>query len=215
MNAPRNISIFMTMSLLFIGGIGSIIIALIFFDKLQFLSDLLSASAAGIIEEVAKILIVIFVMGKFTRYKWVLNGLLFGAAVGTGFAAFESMGYAFRGNSFNGIVDSIMLRGILAPFCHIIWTGNAAAALWLVKGDRKFSWSMLGDPRFIRVFLSSVILHMLWNSNWSLFPIPVFLDAKLLILGVIGWIITLRLIQLGLKQLNEARHQEIERLRAN
>jgi RsiW-degrading membrane proteinase PrsW (M82 family) len=215
MNAPRNISIFMTMSLLFIGGIGSIIIALIFFDKLEFLSDLLSASAAGIIEEVAKILIVIFVMGKFTRYKWVLNGLLFGAAVGTGFAAFESMGYAFRGDSFNGIVDSIMLRGILAPFCHIIWTGNAAAALWLVKGDRKFSWSMLGDPRFIRVFLSSVILHMLWNSSWSLFPIPVFLDAKLLILGIIGWIITLRLIQLGLKQLNESRHQEIERLRAN
>lgn len=215
MNAPRNISIFMTMSLLFIGGIGSIIVALIFFDRLQFLSDLLSASAAGIIEEVAKMLIVIFVMGKFTRYRWVLNGLLFGAAVGTGFAAFESMGYAFRDNTFNGIVDSIMMRGILSPFCHIIWTGNAAAALWLVKGDRKFSWNMLGDLRFIRVFLSSVILHMLWNSNWSLISIPVFLDVKLLILGILGWIITLRLIQTGLKQLNEARHQEIERLRAS
>jgi RsiW-degrading membrane proteinase PrsW (M82 family) len=217
MNAPRNISIFFTMILFLIGGVTSLIVALVFFDKLVFLT-FLGASSAGIIEEIAKLLIVIFVMGQFTRYKWVLNGLLFGAAVGTGFAAFESAGYAFqpilRGGGIDNVVDSIVLRGILAPFCHIIWTANAAAALWLVKGDKKFSWSMVKDPRFLRIFASSVILHMLWNAPFAIFPIPIFLDVKLLILGLIGWAITLRLIQMGLNQLNQARHEEIERLRS-
>lgn len=219
MNTPRNISIFMTMTLLFIGGVASLLVALLFFDKLNFLSSTLGASAAGIIEEVAKLLIVIFVMGKFTRYKWTLNGLLFGAAVGTGFAAFESAGYAFQpllqGGGFDDIVNSIILRGLLAPFCHIIWTGNAAAALWMVKGDRKFSWSMVKDPRFLRVLASSMILHMIWNAPFGIFPIPIFLDVKLLVLGLIGWGITFRLVQQGLGQLNHARHEEVERLRAS
>lgn len=212
MNAPRNISIFMVMALAFLGGVTSLFVALIFFDKLAFLSDLMSASAAGIIEEVAKILVVVLIVGRFTRYKWVLNGLLFGAAIGMGFAAFESAGYAYRANGFDGLIDSIVLRGLLSPFMHIVWTANAAAALWLVKGDKAFSWNMLGDVRFLRVMLSSMILHMIWNANFSLLPIPVFYDIKYPILGILAWVICFRLVQAGLKQLNEARHAEMERL---
>lgn len=214
MNAPRNISVFMVMALAFLGGVTSLFIALILFDKLQFLSDIMSASAAGIIEESAKVLVVILIVGRFTRYKWVLNGLLFGAAIGMGFAAFESAGYAYRAETFDAIVDSLILRGLLSPFMHIVWTANASAALWLVKGDRKFSWNMLGDMRFLRVLFSSMILHMVWNANFGILPIPVFLDIKYLILGVIAWIICFRLVQAGLKQLNEARRAEVERLSA-
>lgn len=212
MNAPRNISVFMVMALAFLGGVTSLFIALILFDKLQFLSDIMSASAAGIIEESAKVLVVILIVGRFTRYKWVLNGLLFGAAIGMGFAAFESAGYAYRAETFDAIVDSLILRGLLSPFMHIVWTANASAALWLVKGDRKFSWNMLGDMRFLRVLFSSMILHMVWNANFGILPIPVFLDIKYPILGVIAWIICFRLVQAGLKQLNEARRAEVERL---
>jgi protease PrsW len=212
MNAPRNISIFMVMALAFLGGVTSLFIALIFFDRLQFLSDLMSASAAGIIEEVAKILVVILIVGRFTRYKWVLNGLLFGAAIGMGFAAFESAGYAYRAGSFDSLVDSIVLRGLLSPFMHIVWTANAAAALWLVKSDKSFRWNMLGDMRFLRVMFSSMILHMIWNANFTILEIPVFYDIKYPILGLLAWIICFRLVQAGLKQLNEARHAEIERL---
>lgn len=218
MNAPRNISIFLTMALLFVGGVASLIVTLLFFQRLDFFSGYMGASAAGIIEETAKILCVIFIMGKFSRYKWVLNGLLFGAAIGTGFAAFESAGYAFRIMLNAGLeegVDNIILRGVLAPFGHIIWTGNAAAALWLVKGNKKFSWNMVKDGRFLRVFASSMILHMIWNADFSIFPVPVFLDVKLVLLGIIGWAITFHLVQQGLNQLNAERHAEIERLRAS
>lgn len=215
MNAPRNISVFMIMALAFLGGVTSLFIALIFFDRLQFLSDIMSASAAGIIEEVAKVLVVVLIVGRFTRYKWILNGLLFGAAIGMGFAAFESAGYAYRSSgNFNLMVDNLILRGLLSPFMHIVWTANAAAALWIVKGDKKFNWSMLGDMRFLRVLLSSMLLHMVWNANFNILAIPVLLDIKYPILGILAWIICFRLVQTGLKQLNEARHAEVERLSA-
>jgi len=214
MNAPRNISVFMVMALAFLGGVTSLFVALIFFDRLQFLSDLMSASAAGIIEEVAKVLVVVLIVGRFTRYKWILNGLLFGAAIGMGFAAFESAGYAYRSTSFDGMVDNLVLRGLLSPFMHIVWTANAAAALWMVKGDKKFDWNMLTDMRFLRVLVSSMILHMIWNANFTLLPILIVYDIKYPVLGILAWIICFRLVQAGLIQLNEARHAEVERLSA-
>lgn len=214
MNAPRNISVFMVMALAFLGGVTSLFIALILFDKLDFLSSIMHASAAGIIEESAKVLVVVLIVGSFTRYRWILNGLLFGAAIGMGFAAFESAGYAYRAEGFDAMVDNLVLRGLLSPFMHIVWTANAAAALWLVKGDRKFQWNMLGDLRFLRVLFSSMLLHMIWNADFGILPIPVFVDIKYPILGLIAWVICFRLVQAGLKQLNEARRLEVERLSA-
>ncbi|MBS1660436.1 MAG: PrsW family intramembrane metalloprotease [Bacteroidetes bacterium] len=208
MNVPRNVSIFRVFQLLFIGGIASLIVALIFFDRLDLLS-FLGASAAGIIEESAKLLVVIFLTGKVGRYRWILNGLLIGAAVGTGFAAFESSGYAFvqmwKYKSVDAGIDVIVLRGMLAPFMHIVWTANAAAALWMVKGDKPFSWEMVKAPAFLRVFVAVMLLHMLWNAPFLLMRLPLVGDLKFLILGVVGWIICFRLVQAGLVQLNKAR----------
>ena len=175
----------------------------------------LAASAAGLIEEPAKVLIVVALFGNIQRYRWILNGLLLGAAIGTGFAAFESAGYAYRSESFDGIVDSIVLRGLLSPFMHIVWTANATAALWMVKGERKFELSMLTDLRFLRVMLSSIILHMIWNASFATIPLPIVLDLKFPVLGIVAWIITFRLVQKGLQQLNQARHAEVERLAAS
>ena len=219
LNAPRNISIFLVVVLLFIGGVASLILALIFFKSFDFLSGILGASAAGIIEETAKVLIIVGLFGRAVRYKWVLNGLLFGAAIGCGFGAFESAGYALESflgqGGFGDGVYSIALRGLLAPFMHIVWTANAAAALWLVKGDKKFEWSMLANPRFLRVMIASMILHMTWNAPFTTIPLPVVIDLKFPILGILAWIICFRLVQAGLKQLNEARKAEVDRLQAS
>lgn len=215
MNAPRNISIFVTIALVFIGGVASLLIALVFFRNFDFVTSTFGAAGAAIIEEPAKLLIVIFLFGKSLRHRWILNGLLLGAAIGTGFGAFESAGYAFEQTiqfGANAGIDNIILRGLLAPFMHVIWTANAAAALWMVKGDRKFEWSMLGSGRFLRVFASSVVLHFIWNTNVTIIPIPLIYDVKFLILGFISWVIAFMLIQAGLKQLNDARKLEIERL---
>jgi RsiW-degrading membrane proteinase PrsW (M82 family) len=208
MNVPRNISIFKITQLLFVGGIASLILALVFFSNFDLFTSFLGASAAGIIEETAKVLIVAWLVGKQVRYKWTLNGLLLGAAVGTGFAAFESAGYAFRYILGDGVTAGgqiILLRGMLAPFMHIVWTANAAAALWMVKGDRPFSWEMLQAPAFLRVFLAMVILHMIWNAPFGVLSLPVVQDLKFVLLGILGWMICFRLVQQGLRQLNRAR----------
>ncbi|MBO9562520.1 MAG: PrsW family intramembrane metalloprotease [Niastella sp.] len=212
MNVPRNVSIFMVMQLLFVGGVASLLVTLLLSERLGFFYSYLGASAAGIIEETAKILIVIWFTAKAGRYRWILNGLLFGAAVGTGFGAFETAGYAFRDMLQYGVdtgVSTIVMRGLQAPCTHIVWTANVAAALWLVKKDRPFSWDMLQQPAFLRIAISSVVLHMLWNAPFNIMPLPLHLDVKDLLLGGIGWIICLRLIQTGLKQLNQARQADM------
>lgn len=210
MNVPRNVSIFRVMQLLFIGGVASLIVALIFFDRFGFIRTYLGASAAGIIEESAKLLVVIFLAGKSTRYPWILNGLLLGAAVGTGFAAFESAGFALKDMSEHTIeygVDTIKIRGILAPFGHIIWTASSAAALWRVKGNRPFNWNMVKEPAFLRILIFVMLLHMIWNAPFVLMALPLVDDLKYIVLGVIGWIVCFRLMQTGIRQLNKARQE--------
>jgi RsiW-degrading membrane proteinase PrsW (M82 family) len=216
MNAPRNISIFMTMALVAIGGIGSLVVSLTLFKIFPFMSEWLQASAAGIIEEIGKLSIVILLFGRILRFKWILNGLLLGAAIGTGFAAFESAGYIYArgGGTFEGMNQVMLLRALIAPFMHIIWTANPVAALWLVRGDRKFAFSMLSDLRFVRVMVASMLLHMAWNFSLST-ETAAFDWIKMAVLSIVGWAITFRLVQSGLKQLNQARHAEVERLTAS
>lgn len=198
MNARQNVSLYQIIRLVFLGGIASMTISLIFFqigDSLEL--DWLGASLAGLVEEPGKLLALAIVVNA-ARYPYTLNGLLFGAAIGTGFAAFESAGYALYAGLYDAddMLDSIMLRGMLAPFGHIVWTAMCAGALWKVKGRRSFSFGMLKDPRFYRVFLIAVVMHMIWNS-----PIYLPFYLKYLVLGAAAWVIIFSLIQSGLKQI--------------
>jgi RsiW-degrading membrane proteinase PrsW (M82 family) len=72
------------------------------------------------------------------RYRWILNGLLFGATIGTGFAVFESAGYAFLFGLQSGqsaMLHVITVRGGLSILGgHGLWTALVGAALWRVRG---------------------------------------------------------------------------------
>lgn len=202
LNAPRNISMFVVLRLVFIGGAISLLFSLGLFALGDRLQSLLGASAAGIIEETGKLATVVFAARKLSpvRHRYTLNGLLLGAAVGTGFAAFESAGYVFReliSPQGVGMTFTLIMRGVLSPFCHPLWTGITAAALWRVKGARPFSSEMLADGRFLRLFLFSVACHFTWNASFNLF-VP-FL--KQLLLGVVGWTVAFSLVQDGLRQI--------------
>ncbi len=200
MNARRNVSLYQVIRLLFMGGILSLILSLLLFQLTSSMRlGWLGASVAGLAEEPGKLLALLTVTGV-PKYRYKLNGLLFGAAVGTGFAAFESAGYALRVglHDTDMMKDTIMVRGMLSPFAHIAWTAMCGAALWRVKGSGKFSLSMLKDVRFLKVFAVAVVLHMLWNS-----PLHLPFYGKYAILGVAAWIIILGLIQEGLKELRQ------------
>jgi protease PrsW len=196
-NVRRNVSLYQVLKLLFFGGVLSLIFSLILFKVIAI--NALGASVAGLVEEPGKLL-ALFLVINIAKYRYIHNGLLFGAAVGTGFAAFESAGYALTLGLSTGqpqvIFDIILVRGMLAPFAHIVWTAMSAAALWKVKGDRPFTLEMLKDSRFLRVFGIAVVLHMVWNS-----PLELPLYGKYIGLGLVAWTVILALIQDGLKQL--------------
>ena len=89
MNIPRDISIYRVLIVFFIGGILSIIFALMLPDTNG------PEYLAPLTEEPAKILAVaLFVY--FLDCKYICGGLLIGAAVGAGFAAFEDIFYAMK-----------------------------------------------------------------------------------------------------------------------
>jgi protease PrsW len=200
-NVPRNISLYQILKLLVAGGIVSIVLSLFFFD-LTHLDNWLGASSAGIIEESGKALTLLLVV-KRPRFRWTLNGLLLGATVGTGFAIFESAGYALRNGLSSGagaMFQTIMQRGVLSVLGgHILWTGLVGAALWRVRGDRPFRNEMLIDPRFLRVLFICMAMHMIWNS-----PLEFLGYGKELVLGAAAWLLILGMIQDGLKQVREA-----------
>lgn len=205
MNAPQNVSLYQVMKLLLLGGVVSILISLVIFGSTQ-IDEIIGAPSAGLIEETGKLLTVIFLTRKLdpARYPYITNGLLFGAAVGTGFAAFESAGYALgaimQSNSTAAGNTSIVLRGVLAPFGHVAWTAIAAGALWSVKGSQKFAISMLFQKRVLTLVGCSMALHFVWNMGFS----GPFL-LKYWVLGFIAWILVFALLQQGLKQVRSAR----------
>lgn len=210
-NILRNVSLYRVQVVLILGGILSLIFSLFLYDQ-TFLDEWIGFMAAGPIEEAGKLIAVIYFTRKWSEDYWILNGLLFGAAVGTGFSAFESAGFVFESWAFGGDIaaDTLMaVRAFLSPFTHPVWTAATAAALWRVKGKEKFAARMLIDRRFLRVFLIVVLLHMVWNSPLTI-PLlgeTVGYFTLRIALGIVGWIIVFLLIQAGLKEAQLAQAQ--------
>jgi RsiW-degrading membrane proteinase PrsW (M82 family) len=206
-NVPRNISLYQVIKLLLVGGLASIVIALFGFKVTELDQTLLGASSAGIIEEIGKGLALLLVVNR-PRFRWTLNGLLLGATVGTGFAVFESAGYALRAasDSLEAMRSNILERGLLSILGgHVLWTGLVGAALWRVRGDRPFRKEMLIDPRFLRVLLVCMAMHALWNADLG-GENPGFITVygKYIVLGAVAWMLVLGFIQDGLKQVRAA-----------
>jgi RsiW-degrading membrane proteinase PrsW (M82 family) len=119
----------------------------------------------GLIEESSKLIVPALVL-IFMRHRSPADGLLVGVASGAGFAALETMGYAFvaliesRGSI--ATVDGILLlRGVLSPAGHMAWTGLSCAALWQAAAD---GWSRRSVVYFVLAFAAAVALHAAWDS---------------------------------------------------
>ena len=204
-NVRRNVSLYMVVRLVLLGGILSLLITHVIGSLLAAgllpnagWAPFLGAAIAGPEEETAKVLAMIAIASA-AKYRYKLNGLLIGASVGMGFAAFESAGYAFNVLLAEGEVEdmvaNINMRGLLAPFCHIVWSAIAGCALWRVIKGQGFRWRMLCDENFVRLFLVPVVLHMIWN-----FPLQLPFFGNQIVAGIAGWIVCLSLVQEGLHE---------------
>ena len=219
LNTPRNVSFYSLMTLIAMGGVLSLITSSIGYQYSVF--DWLGTPQAGIIEEVGKLAAVIIICRQ-TKHKYILNGMLFGAAIGAGFAAFETAGYAqdallnglaqvgfntqtfFGAGGSNYLHDQLFARAWLAPFGHVVWTAITAGAVWRVKKDRPFNIHMLNGT-FWKTFLVPVACHMIWDSPVAMGAADpnLFNYAVTLALGAVSWYVAFGLVQEGLKQVAE------------
>ncbi|WML41450.1 PrsW family intramembrane metalloprotease [Neobacillus sp. OS1-2] len=197
MNAPQNIAFYRVIFVGFIGGILSMLVALVFFDILK---NNINPITIGITEELAKAIMVISFV-RYRKYRYILNGLLIGAAVGAGFAAFETAGYALRslmsGDAQN-LYTTILWRGLLAPGGHVAWAALTGAAFCRVQGDQPFRLNMLVKIKFLRVFLLVVVMHALWDT-----PINGMFPFGQIFLTLASWVAVFLLIRAGLKEIGE------------
>lgn len=212
-NLPANISLYAVLRMFTWGGILGLILTHFVHAIEAFLPvGWLGASIAALTEEPAKLAAVVLLTSR-SRYPWTLNGMCLGAAVGAGFAAFESAGYALtafhEGLLGAGSLDaasrdmtsSLLMRGVLSPFGHVIWTAITAGALWRVIHAAPLTTVSLADWRFVSPFIAAVLLHFTWNTA-ILVSLP-FL-GKFLILGLIAWIIGFGLLFTGFREVREA-----------
>jgi protease PrsW len=171
-------------SVLLGGVIGTVTAGALEFDAQRDLGAL-SMAGVGFIEEGSKLLVPLAVLVLFPRYRTRADGLLIGVAVGAGFAALETMGYAFttlvqsRG-SVTDTVDVLLLRGLMSPAGHMAWTGIAAAALFAAVES---GWAARKAAGFVGAAALAVTLHALWDSRTSIAGTAVVAVASLAALG--------------------------------
>ena len=217
LNTPKNISFFTTIKYFLIGGCASLVITLLLNDFFSMeLNEWLDATLTGIIEEAAKLAIVAFIIWRNKNAKYALNGLLIGAAIGAGFAAFESAGYAFNIflsyflNSgldvylaYNEMIDNIILRAFLAPGGHVVWAAMSGYALMLVKGNKELTMSFLNQKAFWKIFWIPIFLHAVWDMPIYFGTSTIGLLMPKFILVALAWVVIFVLIGNSLSQIGQ------------
>ena len=211
-NLFRNIPFYKVIKYFILGGSLSLILAILYFSLPYFETNAttqtyIGALLIGLVEEAAKAVIVAIFLFKSKKSKYILNGLLVGAAVGAGFAAFETAGYILRYGMSGGVqtmLEIIKLRGFLAPGGHVAWAAIEGAALMYVKGFDKLDKKHINDKRFLLICLIPVVLHGIWDMPIEL---PYYLVQ--IAMTIIAWIVIIYFINLGLKQIDEAKKLEL------
>jgi protease PrsW len=170
----------------FFGGVIGIVVAgTLEYNSLRGLGTLPMVLVA-IIEESAKLIVpVVLLFALLLRHgrRLPTDGLVIGVAAGMGFAALETMGYAFtallssQGN-IGAVEETLFVRGLTAPAGHTAWTGLTAGALWALiaapSGKRLLA--------FIATFIGAVALHAAWDTFNGIVPFLILAVVSL------GWL---------------------------
>ncbi|HET9849846.1 MAG TPA: PrsW family glutamic-type intramembrane protease [Candidatus Dormibacteraeota bacterium] len=107
----------------------------------------------GFIEELVKGVAIVLIAWGISSFS-TRDGMVLGAAVGFGFAALESSGYALaslfvvQGQhlylSLSSVVFTELVRGVLAPFGHGLWTAILGGVIFHAarEGRLRLTWSI-------------------------------------------------------------------------
>lgn len=231
-NAWRNVSVYYVLMTFLVGGGASLVLTLVLYSINNFHSSgYFGAFLIALFEETGKAVIVYAFIKKLKK-TYILSGMLIGACVGAGFAAFESAGYAMTPllqflqqagfaaaqgvqlssqELFSDINNIMILRGILAPGGHVAWAAISGAGIIIAaKARGNFEPGLLLDKHFLKLFLIPVVLHMLWDCPIQNFFYQIFPYSGVIALLVAVWIVVLILINMGLSEVSAASESDVQ-----
>ncbi|GAA3757419.1 RsiW-degrading membrane proteinase PrsW (M82 family) [Spinactinospora alkalitolerans] len=124
-----------------------------------------AAVGAPLVEESAKGIVLLFLLWR-RRHEIdsYTDGVIYAGMVATGFAFTENISYflsALFEQGFAGLAFTFILRGIIAPFGHPLYTamiGLGVAHAAINRGGARFLAPVGG-------WIAAVLLHGLWNGS--------------------------------------------------
>jgi RsiW-degrading membrane proteinase PrsW (M82 family) len=161
---PNQLPLTLIMRIFVYGGVAGILSAALLETWLLRYSGQGFYIGVGLIEEATK-LAILWRLTRHVRDHSMVNGLVLGATVGFGFAAFESAGYALNalygttGLSLSSLVTTEAARGLIAPVSHGLWTGIAGAVLFRASRGGPFRLTR----SVIRTYGFVSLLHAVWD----------------------------------------------------
>jgi RsiW-degrading membrane proteinase PrsW (M82 family) len=144
--------------------------------------------SAPLFEEAAKGAFVLAILLRLRdEFDGVIDGIVYAGFVAAGFAFTENIYYfgrAFAQYGFGdtqtaGVVTAFILRGVLSPFTHPLFTCMIGIGFGIAARTRYQQVRLLAP---IAGYATAVILHALWNGSATLGSGKTFLNVYFLIM---------------------------------
>ena len=122
-----------------------------------------SVISAPFVEEIAKACALFtFFFWKKDEFDDVIDGIVYAAMVGLGFAMTENVSYYGAAMASGGLGGTLFVRGVLAPFSHPLFTAMTGIGLGFARETNsktvKFAAPWLG-------LSAAMFLHAMWNLS--------------------------------------------------
>ena len=156
--------------------------------------------SAPIVEESAKALILfIFFFWKKDEFDGVIDGIVYAAMAGLGFAMTENIQYygkAVMAGGSGGLTLVFILRGALAPFSHPMFTSLTGIGLGLARQSRSTAVKFIAP---VMGLLAAISMHSIWNGSGAIFGGAVWVLTYILLM-IPSFFIILVVIILALRR---------------
>jgi RsiW-degrading membrane proteinase PrsW (M82 family) len=125
-------------------------------------------ASAPVVEETLKgAILVRFYLANRDEFDGVVDGVIYAAMVGLGFAFAENVDYyarALQHGGTAGLAVLFTLRGMIAPFSHPLFTSMTGLGLGIARQSRSRAMAVAAP---VAGFVGAVALHALWNAGAS------------------------------------------------
>ncbi len=122
-----------------------------------------TAIIAPVVEEAGKgLFLVIVVIFRRAQIHGLLDGLVYGALVGVGFAFVEDIVYYLSSLQTGDLPITFFLRGVMGPFAHPLFTSALGIGIGIAVTTRRAPLRVLAP---ILGYLAAVVMHGIWNGS--------------------------------------------------